>query len=127
MSLEELKRVTVAHDSNAPSDWCSYEGLKIQLDGVREKQKQEYESQENVIDELRKKIQQVEEENGQKSDLMQKAENIEGELKKKQRALEEAQTSETSLKEETEKLRQQLKTTEARLAEVSNFCGDSNM
>ena len=69
----------------------------------------------------------MEEENAQKSHLTQKAESIENELKKKQRALEEAQISETSFKEETEKLRQQLQTTEARLAEVSNFVETFNV
>ena len=97
--------------------------MKAELDGAREKNQQEHQSQEKIITELRKKIQRLEEESERKIGYMQKAESTETELQEKQCALEEAHARETSLNDETRQLRQQLKTIEVQLAEVCDILG----
>lgn len=97
----------------------------MQLDEAREKHQQEHVSQENIIHELRKKVEQLEEQSLQKSELTLKAETMEIELKEKQRALEEAKANESALKDETEQLRRRLERTETQLAEVLEQLNDA--
>lgn len=118
MSLEELKRVTEAHDGISELLTCANLDMKVQLDGAREKHRQEYEAQESTIHDLRKKLEELEEQSTQKRDLIQKSETMEIELREKQQALEEAEANEKALKEEAEQLRQRLEMAETQLANV---------
>ena len=126
MSLEELKRVTEAHNSISHRYLCSFSALKSQLNDVREKHQGESETKENLIAELRKKIQDMEEEAARKPDLSKETENLEKQVVSKQKELEEALEHESALKIEIEKLRQQLKDTEAQVSKVKGFPKSAN-
>jgi chromosome segregation ATPase len=92
--------------------------LKVQLDEAREKHKEEHETQESIINELRKKVEQLEEDSTRKSDSIQKGELFESQLKETQEALNVAQANENTLKKEIEQLGRRLKDTETQIEEV---------
>jgi predicted nucleic acid-binding Zn-ribbon protein len=118
MSLEELKRVTEAHDGISQLLRALNLDMKLQWDGAREKHRQEYEAQKNTIHDLQKRLEELEEQSTQKRDLIQKAGMMEIELREKQRALEEAEVNEKALKEEIEQLRQEIEMAKTQLANV---------
>jgi predicted nucleic acid-binding Zn-ribbon protein len=91
------------------------------LNNVRDKHQGESETKENIIAELRKKIQDMEEESTQNPELSKETEILETQLVSKQKELEEALENETALKTEIEKLRQQVKDTEAQVSKVKDF------
>jgi septal ring factor EnvC (AmiA/AmiB activator) len=117
MSLEELKRVTEAHNGTSYRYLCSFSALKSELNNVREKHQGESQTKENLIAELRKKIQDMEEEAAQQPDLSKKLENLVSKLKE----FEEATGHETALKTEIEELRQRAEETEVRASKVKDF------
>jgi chromosome segregation ATPase len=84
---------------------------------VREKHQGESQTKENVIAELRKKIQDMEEEAAQQPALSKETENLVSKLKE----LEEALGHETALKTEIEELRQRAQETEVRVSKVKDF------
>jgi hypothetical protein len=88
------------------------------MEAVQVKHRQENESQENVIQELRKKMEQLESEATQRTISTQKVEDLFNELAEKKLALEDAQNIQTSLKEDIEQLRQKLEAEEAQHGDV---------
>ena len=126
MSLEELKRVTEAHNGISYSYLCSFSALKSELNDAREKHQGESQTKENLIAELRKKIQDMEEEAAQKPDLSKETENLEKQVVSKQKELEEALEHETVLKTEIEQIQQQLKDAEAQASKVKRFPKPAN-
>ena len=106
--------MTEAHDSISRIPSTLILDLKVQLDGEREKRQEEHGTQENIINELRKKVGQFEEDSARKSDPTQNGELFESQLK----ALNRAQANENTLKEEIEQLSRRLKDRETQLEEV---------
>jgi chromosome segregation ATPase len=100
--------------------------LKSELNDLREKHHGESETKENLIAELRKKIQNMEEEAAQKPDMSKETENLGKQVVSKQKELEDALGHETALKTEVEQLRQQLKDTEAQVSKVKRFSKPTN-
>ena len=122
MSLEELKRVTEAYDGISYATMLIL-ALKFELNNVQRKHNEESEANENLIAELRKRIQDIEGESAPKTDLSQEITDLETQLASKQAGLEQALEKETALKKEIEQLRQQLSDNEAQLSKVGDFWG----
>jgi len=79
---------------------------------------------ENVIVELRKKIQELEEKSSPKTDVSNESEHLEIQLATKQKELDDALANEKVLKTEIEDLRQQINDTEAQFSKVETYGTD---
>jgi hypothetical protein len=95
--------------------------LKAELSQVRVNNKGQAESQESVVVDLRKRIQELEASSVKRADESNQTGEMETELKEKRTTLKEARENETSLKNEIQLLRQRLSDTEADLSKVTTF------
>lgn len=98
--------------------------LKSELNEVRGKHQGDVEVNENVIVELRKKIQELEEKSSPKTDVSNESEHLEIQLATKQKELDDALANEKVLKTEIEDLRQQINDTEAQFSKVETYGTD---
>lgn len=97
------------------------------MEAVQEKHRQENESQENIIHELRTEIEQLESEATRRVTSTQEVESLRHELGEKNLALKDAQNFQTSLQKDIEQLRQKLEAVEAQHTEVYHFSDRANL
>jgi len=118
MSIEELKRVTEAHDGTVVSQPRLIQALKTELEETLGKHRHEMTTQETTISDLKKKLEEADKIPDQRDKEDERIKSLDDELQKKSDALAQSRKREASLTEETENLQERLKSMEVQVQQV---------